>query len=143
MPGYDPQMMMQMGRMGLGIAGGGLPFGKQGQTPTQSRPWWDQPRQQAGQSANRPDDPSQLANSPKQPPSLLQMLMAGPLMKKGGLAQQGMQGGQGGQGGSSYGPIPGMGNMNWLAAPEVGQMGLMGGASPWAWLGALGGGGGK
>lgn len=73
---YDPRML-QMAQMGLGMMGPQAgPFDR----ANQPQRWWEQPLPQSqqrnddnpsGQSANQP------ANSPKQPPSLLQMLMLG------------------------------------------------------------------
>jgi hypothetical protein len=76
---YDPRMMQQMGRMGIGMLGQpqGTPFER-------PKEWWEQapPARPGGSGgAQSPqDDPAnspngQLANRPKQPPSLLDMMM--------------------------------------------------------------------
>jgi hypothetical protein len=91
---YDPRQMQAIGRMGLGMmAPEPSPF--QRQQPQRAPEWWEQPLpgRSGGAQSPQPDDgqsASQSANSPKQPPSLLQMLMLG-----GKPTYSGMPGGAG------------------------------------------------
>jgi hypothetical protein len=117
---YDPRMMQQMGRMGIGMLG-------QPQTPFERpKEWWEQapPARPGGSGgAQSPqDDPAnspngQLANRPKQPPSLLEMMMS-----LGRMTRPQYDKAIASQGGQARGTAM---------------------ASPWAWLGSMGSGYGR
>ena len=70
---YDPRML-QMAQMGVGMMGPpqGNPFADRNSAP-RPRQWWEQPMpgRPAQMGEPPPDDPSK----PKQPPSLLDMMM--------------------------------------------------------------------
>jgi hypothetical protein len=75
MPYYDPRLMQQIGRMGIGMMG--PPQGGPFERPKQ---WWEQPMPAArpgelggGQSPQQ--DPSKPL-APEKPPSLLEMMMS-------------------------------------------------------------------
>jgi hypothetical protein len=85
---YDPRML-QMAQMGVGMMGP--------QQSNQPKRWWEEPLSGRSQQGGQQDDPSKPTD-PKQPPSLLQMLMQGSKPPTGGAAPSG-----------SYGAIPGAG----------------------------------
>jgi hypothetical protein len=109
---YDPRMLQQIGRMGLGMMAP-EPFQQPQQQPRRTPEWWEQPLPtppRKDQSADQDKDPSQDPDRPKQPqPSLMQMLMLGGRPTYSGSPRPGASG--------SYGAIP---------------------ASPWGWLGNVG-----
>ena len=72
---YDPRQMMAIGRMGLGmLAPQPSPFDRN--TPGKTPQWWEQPLpQRKDQPSDQDADSSQAPNSPKQPPSLMDMMM--------------------------------------------------------------------
>jgi len=109
--GYDPRML-QMARMGINMMGPQAgPFDR----TQQPKQWWQQPLPQAQQRND--DNPSgqmanQPANSPKQPPSMLDMMM-----NLGKLTRPEYDKTIAGQGGQAQGYAM---------------------VSPWAWLGSMG-----
>jgi hypothetical protein len=114
---YDPRML-QMTRMGIGMMGPqqSNPFADARNQPPRQKQWWEQSMPGAG--GQQPDDSqsaSQSANSPKQPPSLLDMMMSLGKMTR-------PQYDKAIQGGGAGGIAPG-------AAAQV---------SPWAFLGGMG-----
>jgi len=114
---YDPRML-QMARQGIGMmAPQQPPFDRAQQQPKQ---WWEQPMPsapaQSGENAGAQspqDDPSK----PKQPPSLLDMMM-----NLGRMSRP--QYDRAMQGPGAYGVAP----------KDAAALG------PWGWLGSLGGG---
>ena len=73
---YDPRMLQQMARMGVGMMG---PFDRS----SQQRPpeWWEQPlpqrrNQPADQTADPSQDPDAPKTPPRAPPSLMEMMMS-------------------------------------------------------------------
>jgi hypothetical protein len=83
---YDPRML-QMAQMGVGMMGPQQSSPANQPPGTRPRQWWEQPMP-AGR--NQQDD--QSANSPKQPPSLLDMM----IQYGGGMPSSGMAGASGG-----------------------------------------------
>jgi hypothetical protein len=114
---YDPRQMQAIGRMGINMmASQPSPFDRN--TPGKTPQWWEQPLpQRKDQPADQDADSSQAPDSPKQPPSLMDMMMTLGRMtpKDYAKAQSGM------------GP---------------GQPQGLGMVSPWAYLGGLSGWGG-
>jgi hypothetical protein len=73
---YDPRMMQQMARMGIGMmAPEPSPFQQPQQQPRRQPEWWEPPPSRKDQPADQSSDPSQAPDRPKQPPSLLDMMM--------------------------------------------------------------------
>ena len=71
---YDPRMMQAIGRMGIGMMAEPSPFDRN--TPGKTPQWWEQPLPpRKDQPADQSADPSQAPLAPKQPPSLLDMMM--------------------------------------------------------------------
>lgn len=102
---YDPRMMQQIGRMGIGMMGPQQGASDPFAAAPRPKQWWEGlPPMGAQQKQDDPNAPS----GGKPPASLLDMLMA--------------SGGKG-TAPSSYGPIPGMG----AASPWMYLSGLMGG----------------
>jgi hypothetical protein len=112
---YDPRMMQQMGRMGVGMLGQPSgPFER-------PKEWWEQPLPtRKDQPADQSADPSQVPTRPPQPPSLLDMMMS-----LGRLTRPQYDKAIASQGDRPRDPRD--------PAP----------ASPWAWLGSMGGGYGR
>jgi len=119
---YDPRQMQAIGRMGIGMmAPEPSPFQQpQQQQPRRAPEWWEQPQpSRKDQPADQSSDPSQAPNRPKQPPSLLDMMMGLGRMTRPEYDKAIREPG-------SYGVPP-------KDAARV---------SPWAFLGSLGSGGG-
>lgn len=114
---YDPRMMQQIGRMGIGMmAPQPSPFQQPQQQPRRAPEWWEQTQlspQRKDQPADQSADPSQAPDRPKQPPSLLDM-MVDYRNRQRPQSKHTVQYGQ--------------------PDPTVT-------ASPWAWLGSMGSGG--
>jgi hypothetical protein len=72
---YDPRMLQAIGRMGIGMMA--PPFQQPPQQQQRRAPeWWEQPLpQRKDQPADQDKDPSQDPDRPKQPPSLLDMMV--------------------------------------------------------------------
>jgi len=110
---YDPRML-QMAQAGVRMMGPEpSPFDR----APQQKQWWEQPlpMQRKDQPADQSADPSQAPNRPKQPPSMLDMMMGLGRMTRPEYDK------------AIHGAPPGQ------------QQGLAQ-VSPWAWLGGLGGG---
>jgi hypothetical protein len=74
---YDPRMMQQIGRMGIGMmAPGSSPFQQQ-QQQQRSPEWWERslPASRKDRPAGQDEDPSRSPDRPDRPPSLLDMMV--------------------------------------------------------------------
>lgn len=78
---YDPRMMQQMGRMGMGMLAPQQPVFTD-PDPDRNRPrrapqWWEQPlTPRQSQPADQSADPSQAPGATKRPPSMFEMMMS-------------------------------------------------------------------
>ena len=118
---YDPRMMQAIGRMGIGMMAEPSPFQQPQQQPPRRQPeWWEQPlpASRKDQPADQSADPSQTPDRPKQPPSLLDMMIGLGRMTRPEYDKAIREPG-------SYGVPP----------KDAAR------ASPWAFLGSLGSGG--
>lgn len=120
---YDPRMMAQMTRMGMGMLAPQQPVFATDPDPNRNRPtaapqWWEQPLPpRRGQSADQSDDPSQAPGAPKRPPSMFDMMMGLGSMTRPQYDKA----------------ISGPGNYG-IAPQDAARV------SPWAFLGSLGSG---
>src|SRR6476646_12014097 len=104
---YDPRLMQQIGRMGIGMMG--LPQGGPFERPKQ---WWEQPMPAARPQQDEPAKPL----APDKPPSLLDMMMS---LNRLRPSSDRAPAGQSGQGGPPS-PWGWLGNMGMPGGPGWG-----------------------